>query len=103
LFGDENHNWKGGKSYLPYSSEFNKKLREEIKERDGYVCMECGITEELYKKNESIGRGLTIHHIDYDKFNCGHKNLITLCKRCNSKANSNRELWITKFQNLLGA
>ena len=34
---------------------------------------------------------LCIHHINYNKKDCKPKNLITLCKSCNSKANYDRE------------
>ena len=33
---------------------------------------------------------LTLHHIDYNKNNCGPDNLITLCNSCNSQANKDR-------------
>jgi hypothetical protein len=101
-YGVDNNNWKGGRSFSPYTHEFNKKLRESIKTRDGFICKNCGIDEASYKRYESLGRGLTIHHVDYNKNNCLEKNLITLCKTCNSKANSNRDIWMKKYQKLLG-
>jgi hypothetical protein len=101
-FGEKNANWRNGKSFIPYSHKFNIELKATIKKRDGFICRNCGIDEQTYKSKEVLGRGLTIHHIDYDKHNCLQNNLITLCKRCNSKANSNRGMWQEKFQNLLG-
>ena len=101
-YGSKNGNWKDGRSYKPYSNNFTKKLKEEVKKRDGYICKNCGIEEEEYRKYEALKRGLTIHHIDYDKNNSDKNNLITLCKKCNSLANSNRSLWTKKYQKLLG-
>jgi len=80
--GENCHLWKGGISFEPYSLDFNKQLKNKIKERDKYTCI-CG--KETQK--------LAIHHIDYDKMNSDEKNLISLCYNCHSKTNSNREHW----------
>lgn len=85
--GNKNPNWKKGISFLPYSSEFNKSLKEEIKKRDNYTCQHCGIKYSL-----------SIHHIDYDKNNNHQDNLITLCVKCNSKVNSHRDVWRLFFK-----
>lgn len=83
----ENHyNWKGGKSFELYGTEFNKELKTKIRKRDEFVCQECG-------KN-----GFDIHHIDYDKKNNDSKNLITLCRKCHMKTNFEREDWKQYFQ-----
>src|SRR3990167_9100007 len=34
---ENNPSWQGGKSFEPYSAEFNKKLKAKIKERDNYI------------------------------------------------------------------
>jgi hypothetical protein len=80
-------NWKGGISYLPYSSEFTKEYKESIRERDGHTCQLCGVpqAECIYP--------LSPHHIDYDKANCKEENLISLCQSCHSKTNYHREYW----------
>lgn len=101
-FGKENGNWIDGRSFLPYKYSFNKNLKKKIKIRDNYICKNCGISESEYKNKETLKRGLTIHHIDYDKNNSDENNLITLCKKCNSLANGNREIWKIKYQKLLG-
>lgn len=86
----ENHpNWKGGTSNEPYPFGFNKKLKEKIKERDGHKCSICD------KKTQK----LPIHHIDYDKGNLDEKNLISLCIKCHSITNYNREHWKVFFDN----
>jgi DNA-directed RNA polymerase subunit RPC12/RpoP len=92
LFSDKgNPRYIDGRSYLPYTKEFNDELKEKIRKRDNYTCQCCGMTEE-----EHIivcGCVLTVHHIDYNKINSKEDNLITTCKNCNSRANSNREYW----------
>ena len=79
--GEKNPNWRGGVSYEPYPKEFNKYLKREIRERDGYVCQLCGAD------------GKDVHHIDYDKKHCDGMNLITLCRSCNVRVNTHRESW----------
>ena len=80
--GAKNPAWQGGVSFDPYSSGFNCKLKREILERDGYRCQICGEINDLH-----------IHHINYDKHDCGEKNLIVLCHSCHSKTNHNRDEW----------
>lgn len=86
---DKNPNWRGGKSFLPYPPEFNKKLKDKIKMRDNNECQ---------AKNVSQCNGyLVIHHIDYDKSNCKENNLITVCQGHNSLANFNIKFWRNYF------
>ena len=59
-----------------YPPEFNKQLKEQIKQRDGYRCQWCQSEKDL-----------TVHHVDYDKRNCHPNNLLTLCRSCNTRAN----------------
>ena len=92
--GDKNGNWKGGLSFLPYGSDFNLKLKEQIKKRDNYRCQFCG------KGLEELNY-LTVHHIDYNKMNNNQENLITLCSGCNSRMNANREFWKRYWTNYL--
>jgi uncharacterized C2H2 Zn-finger protein len=80
--GDENYNWRGGLSFLPYPKEFNKELKSNIKDRDGSSCQVCGRFT-----------GLSVHHKDYNKENNDRKNLITLCHSCHSRTNGNRSYW----------
>ncbi len=87
FLGLRNPNWKGGSSFLPYSFVFNKKLKEEIKERDNFRCRYCDKIEEQAKNEDSLHRGLTVHHVDFDKNNNSKENLMTACRRCNAKLN----------------
>jgi len=84
----ENPNWKGGISAEPYcDSWLDKDYKESIKERDGYKCLNPFCTN---------GFPLHIHHINYIKKDCKPKNLITLCRSCNAKANFDRD-WHTSW------
>jgi len=79
--GPNNGNWQDGKSYEPYSIEWNERLKQKIRERDNYTCQICN------------NPGNNVHHIDYDKRNCNPVNLITLCRSHNLKVNSHRKKW----------
>ena len=91
LSGSKSPNWRGGISRLPYPFNFNNELKELIRKRDNYKCQLCGMpeVEEMRK--------FAIHHIDYDKNNLDPKNLMTLCSRCNSKVNFNRDYYQELF------
>jgi len=97
MSGNKNHSWVDGRSYKNYPKEFTPALKDLIRKRDNYQCQnpECNMTEE-----EHIivyGRVLDVHHIDYNKKNCKETNLITLCKQCNIRANSNRNYWQERY------
>jgi 5-methylcytosine-specific restriction endonuclease McrA len=94
--GINNHSFIHGQGYAPYPNEFNNQLKEFIRQRDNYECQNCGMTE----KEHLIVRGvdLHIHHIDYNKFNNYKNNLITLCERCNLRANHNRNHWLKFYK-----
>ncbi len=62
-------------------------LRRVTLKRDGYKCVECGITQEEHLKKHKCD--LIVHHIDGEgryskKPNNNENNLQTLCKRCHS-------------------
>jgi len=90
--GSKNASWLGGVSFIPYTPEFNRQLKELIRKRDDYKCHLCGIPEaETYRK-------LSVHHIDYQKENCLPNNLISLCAKCHVKTNTNRGYWQHYFK-----
>jgi len=94
ITGKGNANWKGGSSKEEYCKEwYIKGFKEAIKKRDGYRCLNP-LCDRIDDKD------LTIHHIDYNKKNCNPNNLITLCRRCNIRANSDRE-WFKEYYNIL--
>jgi hypothetical protein len=89
--GDKHYNWQGGISFEPYSKDWGEKLKEIIRQRDGYICQVCFISQ------DKLDIKLSIHHMDYDKKNCNEENLISLCKSCHTKTNHNREQWQSIF------
>jgi hypothetical protein len=92
--GENSPSYIHGNGYLPYPKEF-RHIRKEIIERDNFKCQNCTMTqEEHYKK---WNRDIEIHHIDYNKLNCERTNLITLCKKCNDKANQDRDYYYALY------
>ena len=93
--GKETSSYIHGKGYEPYSPKFTKQLKETIHKRDNYQCQRCGMTQRehfiVYNKN------IEVHHIDYDKDNLNKDNLITACKKCNIRANFDRDYWYAYF------
>ncbi len=87
--------WLGGKSFEPYTADFNNKFKRKIRKRDNYICIKCGIHQ------EKLSRTLTIHHINYNKKLSLPQNCCTLCSRCNLEVNFNRKHWTKFFQSLL--
>lgn len=95
LLPEEQPAWAGGTSKLPYGFDFSPELKLIIRQRDDFQCQECGILEiELDEK-------LPIHHINYDKMDNNENNLITLCRKCNAKANYDRDYWEEHFTKML--
>lgn len=92
--GPDHYNWKGGASFEPYTPDFSDTLKRQIRERDGHTCQVCG---NVWKESE---KRFAVHHIDYDKENSQSINLITLCIRCNSMVNFNRDSWAFYFMGL---
>ena len=88
--GESSWNWRGGISFLPYPSAFNRSLKRCVRERDNFTCRGCG-----------AGRSHIVHHINYDKSNCSGSNLITLCKSCHGKTQFNRDFWTGFFSGLI--
>jgi len=86
--GIKNNNWNNGSSFEPYSPEFNKELKQSIKDRDFHICQtqNCMNTENSH-----------IHHIDYDKKNNKPENLVTLCGSCHSKTSNHNRLYWTNY------
>ena len=91
LSGQKCHFWKGGVSFLPYSINWTRSLKRDIRERDNYTCQLCGKLQE--------DRAFDIHHIDENKQNCNPNNLITLCHSCHSQVNADKDQksWIKYF------
>ncbi|MEK6880259.1 MAG: HNH endonuclease signature motif containing protein [Nanoarchaeota archaeon] len=88
---ENNPNWQGGISFEPYTPEFNKRLKEYIRQKYSYLCQLC------FKSQNGLRRKLSIHHIDYNKKNCSENNLIPLCDPCHSRTHNNRSYWLEFF------
>lgn len=88
-------NWVEDRSLLEYPDTFNHELKDYIRQRDKYICQNCGETETEHLI--ALKRVLLIHHIDYNKQNCNESNLITLCFKCNIRANYNRDYWYAYY------
>jgi len=93
LCGENNPNWRGGKSTEPYCPVWSdKEYKIYIRKRDNNICQNPYCFHTTKK--------LSIHHIDYNKKNCHPSNLITLCVSCNSRANKDRS-WHQKWYQTL--
>ena len=81
----------------PYPPEWNRELRDRIRDRDGRQCRICGATR---KKGE---RDLHIHHIDWNKANYSEDNLITLCRPCHGAVHRKKEraVWRERLMRLV--
>jgi len=89
--GENNHNWKGGKSFESYGGLFNKKLKEEIRNKFDRTCFLSGEKEN--------GRKLDVHHINYNKKDNRIWNLIPLTQRYHLKTNGSRWFWFNLLKN----
>lgn len=91
--------WERFIHFEPYTKEFNKAFKLAIKQRDGFMCLKCGMREEdhlkLFNQKEHI------HHINYDKKLTIPENCCILCIRCNAEVNSNSSHWTKFFQSIL--
>lgn len=94
--GENGLNWQGGLSFEPYCHKFNNEFKEYIRDKFGRVCFLCPTTE------VENGQRLSVHHVNYNK-KCGCDDdetcqFVPLCRSCNSKVNTNREMWETKIK-----
>lgn len=81
------------KSYV-IRRKLTSKIKERVKERDGFKCVRCGFPEKL-----------TIHHVipiseaqnhDLEEL-INEENLVTLCERCHKKIHEAKELEKNRF------
>lgn len=84
---DKNPRWLGGISFEPYGTEFNKPLKEAIRQAYNNTCPVTG------KKRKN----LDIHHINYCKRDNRLINLIPLEKVAHTKTNTDRDYWFAYF------
>lgn len=81
--GALHHGWRGGKIW--WRGKDWDVLKRKIVERDGFMCQDCGMTEEACL--EKSGQPLHVHHLNpyRDSFDNSPQNLITLCVSCHAK------------------
>ena len=93
--GESNPNWQGGITFEDYGIDFNTDLKQQILERDNFVCQNPFCLGECNK--------LQIHHIDYNKKNNNSENLTALCISCHMKTNGKkkRNYYTEFYQNLM--
>lgn len=72
--GENSKLWRGGVDTI-YPQEFNEELKMFIRNRDNHKCKLC-------KSNETEERAFPVHHIDGNKNNNEHENLLTVCYEC---------------------
>jgi len=95
MSGPGNINWGGGLATGIYCGIWrDKEFKFDIRDRDGHKCLNpyC---------NSLSPEDLSIHHINYDKQDCNPKNLITVCRSCNTKANTDRDWHMAWYQAIL--
>lgn len=94
ISGSGHPNWQGGKSFEEYCQIWqDQEYKQDIRERDGNKCL-----NPYCYRNDVL---LSIHHIDYNKQNCHPKNLITVCRACNARANFDRKWHKAWYQAIL--
>lgn len=103
MLGEKSPFWNGGKYLDIYPSDFSKKLKNKIRERDGFHCQKCGIEQSLLVGSDGREYSLIIHHIDYNKHNCDELNLISLCRSCHAQTNFDRKDWENYYKELNGS
>lgn len=93
LSGDGSPRWKGGHGW--YYGPNWRRQRSRARERDGYECQACGLTDNEHE--ERYGQELHVHHIsrkeafrgedgglDFEAANA-LENLVTLCYSCHAR------------------
>lgn len=96
--GDKNPAWKGGISFFPYCPKFTKEFKERVRKFFGYICVECGKHQNLFKQK------LDIHHVNFDKMVCCDDTkplFVPLCRSCHSKTNHASDHFEQKFTDLI--
>lgn len=99
MSSEKNPSWIDVRSYEPYCPNFSKSFKFNIRARDGFLCIKCGMREEDSIK--LFNCKLHNHHVNYNKKLTIKENCCALCIRCNSEVNTNRIHWIKFFQSML--
>ena len=97
---EDNPNWNGGSSFIPYCPKFNAEFLERVRAFFEYTCQLCG---HVWIKGE---RKLAVHHENYQKNACCDEVIIPLfvpvCSYgCHHKTNYNRQHWEKHFADII--
>lgn len=98
MTGANHYRWRGGYSMKDYGEEWDKNLKERIRNRDNRRCQypDCEYDD---TKND---RKLHVHHIDGNKKRCEEGNLISLCNSHHASVESNgADRWQDYFSALI--
>ena len=84
-----------------YSPGFTERKKKEVKRRDGWKCIVCGIPESEHL--DVVYQKLSTHHVDCDRVNHDTTNLVALCNLCHKSAHSEeKEGWMDYFREYIG-
>jgi len=90
--GENNHQWRGGVSLLSRGTIRYMKWRNDILNRDNYICQMCG---------KNCREFFEVHHIypfgDYENLRFKVWNGITLCKKCHRSIKNKEYRFINTF------
>jgi len=85
--GSNHHNWNGGE--YAYGAGWNEKKKRRVRERFGFECAKCGISQKKHQKEHD--EKLHVHHlikarqIDDAEERNSLSNLVALCGDCHRK------------------
>lgn len=92
--GERHYRWRGGYSDKDYPKEWNRNLKEFIRNRDDRKCQYPNCTYDDTKENKK----LSVHHIDGNKDNCSYMNLVSLCNKHHLMVEGNEpRMWESWF------
>lgn len=94
--GENNYNWRGGRSFGKYCPKFNNTTKQYIRDKYNNCDYISGIPAHVCNST----RSLDVHHIDYNKQQgCDDHEwiLIPLSKKNHSMTNFNRPFWNRLF------
>lgn len=95
ISGKNNWNYVDGLRKYPYPSSYSYRLRNDVKKRDNFICKSCGSILE-----DDINT--QCHHIHYDCSDNRPEFIVTVCRKCNLIANTDRDYWFAFFCYKLG-
>lgn len=90
--GAANASWRGGSD--PNRGEGWRKIAEQIRERDGYVCRRCGKTQAENGQRLSVDHVIPWRAFEDEAEANSPLNLVALCRPCHSRKGRAERLWL---------